>query len=180
MKKTLLLILILLLVIVCVAAGVIFELHTYAETPANVNAQDDVIIRVRPGQTLKSTANILQQTNLIKSRLKFILIARFKGMDKHLKAGEYLLSAAMPPRQILEIMVKGAVNLHRLTVPEGYNISQIAVLVENAKFGSKNDFIDKATDAALASKNGIEASSLKDYLFRKPSIASLPQLRPVS
>ena len=165
MKKTLLLILIPLLVIVCVAAGVIFELHTYAETPANVNAQNDVIIRVRPGQTLKSTANILHQTNLIKSRLKFILIARLKGMDKHLKAGEYLLSAAMPPRQILEIMVKGAVNLHKLTVPEGYNISQIAVLVENAKLGSKNEFIEKATDAALAIKNGIEASSLEGYLF---------------
>ena len=165
MKKTLLLILIPLLVIVCLAAWFIVELHTYAETPANVNAQNDVIIRVRPGQTLKSTANILQQTNLIKSRLKFILIARFKGMEKHLKAGEYLLSAAMPPRQILEIMVKGAINLYKLTVPEGYNISQIAVLVENAKFGSKNDFIEKATDAALASKNGIEASSLEGYLF---------------
>ena len=165
MKKTLLLILIPLLVIVCVAAGVVVEFHTYAETPANVNAQNDVIIRVRPGQTLKSTANVLQQANLIKSRLKFILIARFKGMDKHLKAGEYLLSAAMPPRQILEIMVKGAVNLHKLTVPEGYNISQIAVLVENAKFGLKNEFIKKATDAALASKNGIAASSLEGYLF---------------
>ncbi len=165
LKKTLLLILIPLLAIVCVAAGVIFELHTYAETPANVNAQDNVIIRVRPGQTLTSTANILQQANLVKSRLKFILIARIKGMDKHLKAGEYLLSAAMPPRKILEIMVKGAVNLHKLTVPEGYNISQIAVLVENANFGSKDNFIKQATDPGLASKNGIAASSLEGYLF---------------
>ena len=165
MKKILLLILIPLLVIVCLAAGVIFQLHTYAETPANVNAQDDVIIHVRPGQTLKSTANSLHQANLIKSRWKFILIARFKGMDKHLKAGEYLLSAAMAPHQILEKMVKGAVNLHKLTVPEGYNISQIAVLVENAEFGTKSDFIKKATNAALASKNGIAASSLEGYLF---------------
>jgi UPF0755 protein len=71
----------------------------------------------------------------------------------------------MPPRQILEIMVKGAVNLHKLTVPEGYSIPQIAVLVENAKFGSKIDFINTATDNVLAGKSGIEAPSFEGYLF---------------
>jgi UPF0755 protein len=88
-----------------------------------------------------------------------------KGFDKRLKAGEYLLSAAMPPRQILDIMVKGAVNLHKLTVPEGYSIPQIAALVENAKFGSKINFIKTATDTALANKNGIEAATFEGYLF---------------
>ncbi len=122
MKKALLFILIPLFLIACAAAGLIFELSIYADTPANVNTAKNVIVNVRPGQTLRTTADNLQQANLIKSRLKFILIARIKGLDKHLKAGEYLLSAAMTPRQILEIMVKGAVNLHKLTVPEGYNI----------------------------------------------------------
>ncbi len=117
MKKTLLFILILLFIIVCAGAGLILELRIYADTPAEANTSENIIVNVRPGQTLRTTANILQQANLIKSRLKFILIARMKGFDKRLKAGEYLLSAAMPPRQILDIMVKGAVNLHKLTVP---------------------------------------------------------------
>lgn len=165
MKKALLFILIPLFVIVCAVAGLVFELRIYADTPANVNTSQNVIVNVRPGQTLRTTADNLQQANLIKSSMKFILIARIKGLDKHLKAGEYLLSASLPPRQILEIMVKGAVNLHKLTVPEGYNISQIAVLVENAKFGSKIDFIRTATDTALAAKNGIGAGSFEGYLF---------------
>jgi UPF0755 protein len=165
LKKTLLFILIPLFIIVCAAAGFIFELRIYADTPANVNTSQNVIVNVRPGQTLRTTADILRQANLIKSRLKFILISRIKGLDKHLKAGEYLLSAAMPPRQILEIMVKGDVNLHKLTVPEGYSIPQIAVLVENANFGSKIDFIKAATDTVLASKNGIVAATFEGYLF---------------
>jgi UPF0755 protein len=165
LKKTLLIILIPLFIIVCAAAGFIFELRIYADTPANVNTSQNVIVNVRPGQTLRTTADILRQANLIKSRLKFILISRIKGLDKHLKAGEYLLSAAMPPRQILEIMVKGDVNLHKLTVPEGYSIPQIAVLVENANFGSKIDFIKAATDTVLASKNGIVAATFEGYLF---------------
>ena len=165
MKKTLLLILIFLLIITFAAVGLIVELRNYAATPTNVNALKNVIISVHPGQTLRNTANLLEQANLIKSKLKFILIARINGLDKHLKAGEYLLSAAMPPRQILEIMVKGAVNLHKFTVPEGYSIAQMAVLVENARFGSKTDFIKTATDAALVAKHGIEASTLEGYLF---------------
>jgi UPF0755 protein len=165
LKKTLLFILIPLFIIVCAAAGFIFELRIYADTPANVSTSQNVIVNVRPGQTLRTTADILRQANLIKSRLKFILISRIKGLDKHLKAGEYLLSAAMPPRQILEIMVKGEVNLHKLTVPEGYSIPQIAVLVENANFGSKIDFIKAATDTVLASKNGIVAATFEGYLF---------------
>ena len=165
MKKTLLFALIPLFLVVCVAAGLIFELRLYADTPADVNASQNVIVNVRPGQTLRTTAENLQQVELIKSKLKFMLMARIKGADKRLKAGEYLLSAAMPPRQILEIMVKGAVNLHKLTVPEGYSISQIAALVEDAKFGSKMDFIKAATNAVLASKNGIEAETFEGYLF---------------
>lgn len=102
LKKTLLLILIPLLIVVCAVAGLIVELRTYAETPANVNALSNVIISVRPGQTLRTTANLLQQANLINGKLKFILIARINGSDKHLKAGEYLLSASMPPRRILK------------------------------------------------------------------------------
>ena len=154
-----------LFIIVCAAAGFIFDLRIYADTPANVNTLQNVIVNVRPGQTLRTTADILRQANLIKSRFKFILISRIKGLDKHLKAGEYLLSAAMPPRQILEIMVKGEVNLHKLTVPEGYSIPQIAMLVESAKFGTKIDFIKTATDTVLASKNGIEAATFEGYLF---------------
>lgn len=165
LKKTLFFISLALFLAVCIAAGLYLELRIYADTPAGSEASQNVIVNVRPGQTLKSTADILQRTGLIKSRLKFILMTRIKGFDKHLKAGEYLLSASMPPHRILEIMVKGAVNLHKLTVPEGYNIFQIAELVESANFGSKADFIEKASDRGLLSKNGIEAETFEGYLF---------------
>ena len=165
MKKTLLFLGVALIILVCAAAGVWLELHTYAETPADPGATDEVIVDVPPGQSLRTTATTLYRANLIKSRLKFILIARMKGIDKRLKAGEYLLSATMPPRRILKMMVDGTVNLHKLTVPEGYTINQIAQLVELAGFGKKTDFIDVATDAALVRKNGIDAPTFEGYLF---------------
>ncbi len=45
------------------------------------------------------------------------MIARLKGYDKQLKAGEYALSATMTPIQIMEKLVKGEVQLYKLTVP---------------------------------------------------------------
>jgi UPF0755 protein len=71
----------------------------------------------------------------------------------------------MPPRQIMEIMVRGEVKLYKLTVPEGYNLHQIAELVEAAGLGSKYDFSNAATDATLARKYGLEASTFEGYLF---------------
>jgi len=164
LKKTLLII-IPLFILVCAALGLILELGIYADTPAETHSSSNVIVNVRPGQTLKATAYILHQQSIIKNAVKFIVIARIKGYDKSLKAGEYLLSAAMTPRKILEIMVKGAVKLHKLTVPEGYNIYQIAELVATAKFGTIFDFIKAATDSAQVHKSGLEAETFEGYLF---------------
>ena len=94
--------------------------------------------------------------NIIKNSLKLVIIARIKGYDKRLKAGEYLLSAAMTPREILTTMVKGEVKLHKLTVPEGYTIDQIAELVLQAGFGTQEAFRKAATDAmAICFKTAI-------------------------
>jgi len=165
LKKALLLIGILIFLSVCAGFVIYIEINRYADVPAQAENTDKVLINVRPGQTLKTTAELLFQNKIIKNSLKLIVIARFKGFDKRLKAGEYLLSAAMTPRQILKVMVKGEVKLHKLTIPEGYNTYQIAELVTQAGYGTKEDFIKAASDAALARKFGLDADTLEGYLF---------------
>ena len=141
------------------------KLTIYADTPAQIDGAKDVVINMVQGQSLKAMADLLHEERIIKNPFMLILIARIKGYDKRLKAGEYLLSAAMSPRQILEIMVKGQVRLHKLTVPEGYSIYQIADLVAQAGLGSKTEFIKAATDADLARSMGLEADTVEGYLF---------------
>ena len=172
-KKVLLGIGIALFLIVCTASGLYLELQKYADKPAQANSSHEVTIYVPPGQNLKATANMLYRQNIIKSPLKLVWMARLKGNDKRLKAGEYLLSAGMSPRRILEIMVKGEVLLHKLTVPEGYNIYQIADLVAQAGFAAKADFIRAAKDADLVRKAGLDAKTFEGYLF--PDTYYFPQ-----
>ena len=165
MKKTLLVVGVSIFLIVCAALGFYAELRMYADAPALATDPTNVIINVRQGQSLKTTADLLHQKDIIKNPYKLILIARIKGYDKRLKAGEYLLSAAMTPRQILDIMVKGEVKLYKLTVPEGYNIEQIGELVARAQIGTKAEFIQAASDSALTQKMGLEAKTFEGYLF---------------
>jgi len=165
LKKALLLLGISIFLIFCAGLGIYMELRMYADTPAEADNTHEVLVNVRPGHSLKTTAALLYQKKIIKSSLKLVIIARLKGDDKRLKAGEYLLSAAMTPRQILSIMVNGEVKLHKLTVPEGYNAVQIAELVSQTGFGSAEEFNKIASDAALAHQLGVAAERLEGYLF---------------
>ena len=165
MKKALLFIGILCFIVLSIAAGLYFELKMFASTPANRSNPAPVMVNVHPGQTLNATADILYRENIIKNAMKFVLIGRIKGYDKRLKAGEYILSADMTPLQLLDIMVKGTVKLYKLTVPEGYNLYQIAELVEAANLGTKTDFIVAATDPSRVRQNSLEGESFEGYLF---------------
>ena len=148
-------------------AGIVaiyLNLQHYAAQPAGPDPEK-VVITIPAGQSLKTTAETLFKNKIITSAFKFNMIARLKGYDKRLKAGEYALSATMAPIQIMEKLVKGEVELYKLTIPEGLNIYQIADLVAQAGFAQDSSFIEAATDADLARKNGINAKTFEGYLF---------------
>jgi UPF0755 protein len=161
LKKLLLIPLIFVLSVIIGGTAFFINLKHYAERPIAPTA----VITIPPGQPLKTTAAVLFKNEIITSPLKFDLVARLKGYDKRLKAGEYALSATMTPIQIMEKMVKGQVELYKLTVPEGLNIYQIADLVARAGFAENSAFIAAATNADLARKNSIPAETFEGYLF---------------
>jgi UPF0755 protein len=71
----------------------------------------------------------------------------------------------MSPRDILERMAKGLVRLHRLTIPEGLTLSQIAGQIEKAGLARAEDILQRAHDPAYVRAMGIAAPSLEGYLF---------------
>jgi UPF0755 protein len=144
--------------------AIFLHLQHYAHTPASPKAEDTVIT-IFAGQLFGETTAALAKARIINDPYKFKIIARLKGYDKKLQAGEYALSAAMSPIQILQKMATGEVRLYRLTVPEGLNLYQIAELVKESGLASKSDFIAVANSAAFASQQGLEADTFEGYLF---------------
>ncbi len=62
-------------------------------------------------------------------------------------------------------MEKGWVRLHRLTIPEGLSILQIAALVQTSGLARAEDLVARALDPAYARLQQIPANTLEGYLF---------------
>ncbi|MGD8367524.1 MAG: endolytic transglycosylase MltG [Desulfobacterales bacterium] len=164
MKRLGLIILLLFLAALGGALAVVLDLMAYARTPARGTAQTK-ILTVSPGDSFSTIADRLAAEELIAAPAKFRRYARLRGFDKQVKAGEYELSAAMPPRQILAAFVQGKVRLHRLTIPEGYDLAQIASAVADAGLCTEKDFLAAARNTELVKQMGLSGETFEGYLF---------------
>jgi len=165
MKKRLITTTKILLILLCIPVYFAADLYYYSKQPASPSAANTLIINVAPGQTFQKTVKDLYQNHLINHPLKFILMAKLQKLDRKIIAGEYELSTAMTPVTIFEYMTKGIVRLHKLCIPEGYNLVQIAENIEKSGICSKEKFLAAANDAKLAAAMRIPASGFEGYLF---------------
>jgi UPF0755 protein len=140
------------------------DLLDYAQQPFNPGAKR-IAFEVGQGEGFGTVAQNLHARGLFTHPDKFKLLARFKGYDKRIRAGEYELSAAMSPRQILEKLVSGKVRLYRLTIPEGYTLQQIAAATEKAGLCRSADLTRAAADQALMADLGVTGRNLEGYLY---------------
>ena len=136
----------------------------FAETPYNLSGKNQTFTINRGENLLKISKNLFHE-KLIKSSTMFTLMVRFKHQAGKLQAGEFVISAAMPPEEILNIFVSGRVKLYKLVIPEGLNIEETAAIVERDGFGPKENFIMLARDKKFAKSLGINSDSLEGYLF---------------
>ena len=147
------------------------DLNNWSKQPAS-GQQGDILFAVHPGEGLDLLARRLAGNGLLTSTWRFKLLARLKGNDRTIKAGEYKLAAGITPAELLEIFTRGRINLHRLTIPEGYNLKQIASRLAKDGFMEAGTFLKVAYDSAFAHQMGIAGDSFEGYLF--PDTYHLP------
>lgn len=164
MKKILAVALIILFIGFCALAVMVMDLRRYASTAAGKRTPP-VLFSVKSGESFKRMSRRLANGGIIANIPKFVWYARLKGYDKNIKAGDYELSSAMTPKQILQRMVQGKVALYKVTIPEGYTMAQIAELISQTTRITPQAFMEKATDAAFAREKGVNANSFEGYLF---------------
>ena len=78
------------------------------------------------GQGLIRTARLLHESGLISNADIFKAGVMIKGQERNLKAGEFLIPPSLSMNEIMEILVKGEVIQHQLTIVEGWTSWQIA------------------------------------------------------
>jgi UPF0755 protein len=148
----------LVIVIVGLGAGLFFI------TPAEEEGSDQVIV-LREGLSLKEVAYELERTEIISNGLLFMQWAKLLGYSRKIKAGEYRLNPNMSPSMILEILKRGAIIIHPVTIPEGFTKEQIAELLASKKLTNKHEFLSLTDDPEVSKKYGIKGTGLEGYLY---------------
>lgn len=124
-----------------------------------------VVVEFETGASFRQITKTLKEKGLIRDLKAFTLLATLRGSMKKVQAGEYEFNAAMLPGSILEKLEKGLVIRHQITIPEGYNIREIAELLERKSLSQKEKFLDKASDRAFLSAIGVDAATAEGFLF---------------
>lgn len=120
---------------------------------------------VPEGATLDQTAGLLEDRGVIRFSLVFTRVARAMGKDRSIQAGEYSLHSSMSPREVLQMLCRGEVVLHKVTVPEGFTVKQIATLLEKRRLSSREEVLAESRKVGFIQAFGFEGDSLEGYLF---------------
>lgn len=106
----------------------------------------------------------LAKSGIIRSQYSFDLLRAYKSGT--LKAGEYRFDHAAPLSEVYARLLKGDVYTVAVSIPEGFNIFDIAQAVEAAGLASKADFLAaERSHTELISTWSPNAASLEGYLF---------------
>ena len=133
--------------------------------PPSGERDRDHRVTIAQGETLSRIATILEEEGVIRSATAFKLLARLRGLDAGLRAGNYRLPAGAWMPSVLRELHRGQLHQIHLTIPEGLTLEEIAARVEAAGLAKANDFLLAATDVELLARHGIPATSAEGYLF---------------
>jgi UPF0755 protein len=152
----------LLLLVLIAAAVVAYVVYT------PFGPSSETFVDIAPGTGTQAIAAQLQQSGVIRNRYGFDLLRTIRGGT--LKAGEYRFDHPTPMPEVYARIVRGDVYTRALTIPEGYNIFDIAQAVQDDGLGSRDAFLAAERQhteliAPWVPEGGPRPASLEGYLF---------------
>jgi len=133
-----------------------------------------VVVRILPGATLYDIQNQLEEAGILKHSRIFRWAAYLMREEKNIKAGEYLFKPGESVSSILERLSRGLVEYKRITVPEGFMVSEIASLLYREAGIDSASFENVVRDKLFIKELGFKAESLEGYLFPDTYLISWP------
>jgi UPF0755 protein len=153
-----------LLIITVSVTSLILGIKHFSEIPFSVS-DEAVTVEIPQGTGLVRTSILLENKKLIRSALLLRAYAVMNRLEKKIRAGEYELKKNMSIAEILKVISEGKVKLHKIVIPEGFTLLQIAEIVDSSGITGGRPFLETASDITFIGKLGINADSLEGYLF---------------
>ncbi len=129
--------------------------------------ESETFVELTPGSSTIQMGRQLEAAGVVRSQYAFDLMRWLRR--RTLKAGEYRFDHPAPVTEVYARISRGDVYTLTVFIPEGANIFEIAARLEQAGFGSQQDFLDAAAkqagQARMVADLDPEALSLEGYLF---------------
>ncbi|MFH0924721.1 MAG: endolytic transglycosylase MltG [bacterium] len=172
-RSTIKLLLFGLILSIIIVASTASYLYIALYSPPSKNPEKK-IIEIKLGMKISEIGQVLEENLIIRNRSYFVWLVKFKKVTNRLKAGEYEFRTNMNLVEVLDVILAGKPISHIITIPEGFNIYQIADLFDKEGLVKKEEFIHLALDKEFVQKQNVKAKSLEGYLF--PDTYNFPKL----
>lgn len=128
--------------------------------------KSNILFEIKNGESFRSVANRLKKKKIINSPSRLRVLAKLLKKDRAIQAGVYQITPKENYADLLNKFTTGKVFSIHITIPEGYNIYQIAQVVEKKGFCTEAEFLAECRKKSILDKYGIPSdSSLEGYLF---------------
>ncbi len=117
------------------------------------------------GDGYKRIGYLLDKNNLIRNKMLFDFYVMITGKYRRLKAGEYEFDRRITMNQIIKKLESGDVVSHRIVVPEGSDIYDIADILSREKLVDRDKFISLAGNRKFLKSIGVDYPSAEGFLF---------------
>lgn len=150
-----------LIIVPLLCAGLWLQLFmTTAVTPPA-----PTVVEIEAGSSFTLVANRLEDAGIISDAVRFTWLARWRGATARIHAGEYLFDSAARPDEVLGRLVAGDIRRFQITIPEGFNLREIAARLTETGIGTTEEFLAPCYDSGFIKELAVEADSLEGYLF---------------
>ncbi|MGL4677417.1 MAG: endolytic transglycosylase MltG [Brevinema sp.] len=105
--------------------------------------QHYTLFEIQEGDSMTRITARLIDAEILTKKLPFRIYAKITGQDSKLKIGTYNIPPQRSYQQILAILTSGKGIGNLVTIPEGFNIYQIAALLEEKEIVSAQDFLNE-------------------------------------
>lgn len=138
--------------------------YAYRPGPPTTSTQEVTVI-IPAASSFTIIEEKLAAAGVLRSDLRFRLLAKLMGVSKALHPGEYRFSGRPTPYQVLRQLYRGSSIKHPLTIPEGSNLAQIGAILITEGWTTDKEFRATVSDPQFLRELGIKHPSLEGYLF---------------
>jgi UPF0755 protein len=148
------------------AAGVAWWwISAWADTPLQ-GSSETLAVDIPQGAGPRQVAKLLAEHKVIADAEDFYRWVRYiQRASGELKAGELAFRGDLSPNQVLQVLRDGTPITHKITVPEGKRIDEIAAVFEQAGLADAKSFERRARDPQFVRSLGVPHDSLEGFLF---------------